>query len=333
MTTSILAQLSDEALLAETTRVAAEERRSTADLLALLIEVERRSLHLALGCASLFVYCTRALRLSEQAAYSRITAARAARRFPVLLDLLTEGELTLSSVGLLAPHLTDENLEPLLEAARCKSTREVERLLACLHPQPDIAASLRAVPAPRSAPIETAAPALLELAALPLTTTSPPRPAAPPAPARPVLAPLGPKSYFLKLTIGQETHDKLQRVRALVRHSVPDGDLATIVDRALTLLLKKAERTKHAETSRPRRPARALKTTGRHVPASVKRAVWRRDGGSCAFIGSAGRCGETAFLEFHHVVPFAEGGKTDASNLELRCRHHNAHEAAVHGVP
>jgi 5-methylcytosine-specific restriction endonuclease McrA len=215
--------------------------------------------------------------------------------------------------------------------ARGKSTREVERLLACLHPQPDIAANLRAVPAPRPAPIETAAPVLLELAALRLAATGLPQPVAPPAPARPVLAPLGPRSYFLKLTIGQETHDKLQRVRALLRHSVPDGDLATIVDRALTLLLKEAERTKHAEASRPRRSAKAPKITGRYVPAAVKRAVWRRDGGSCAFIGPAGRCGETAFLEFHHVVPFAEGGKTDLTNLELRCRRHNAHEAAVHG--
>jgi 5-methylcytosine-specific restriction endonuclease McrA len=146
------------------------------------------------------------------------------------------------------------------------------------------------------------------------------------------LAPLSHKSYFLKVTIGQETHDKLQRVRALLRHSVPDGDLATIVDRALTLLLKEAERTKYAETARPSRSARALKITGRHVPAAVKRAVSQRDGGSCAFIGSAERCGETAFLEFHHVVPFAEGGTTDLNNLELRCRRHNAHEAAVHGV-
>ena len=300
-----------------------------ADLLALLIEVERRSLHLALGYASLFVYCTRALRLSEQAAYSRITAARAAKRFPILLALLTEGELTLSSVGLLAPHLTDENLEPLLEAARCKSTREVERLLACLHPQPDIAASLRAVPVPRPGPTETAVPVLQEITELPLAAASSPRPAS--SPARPVLAPLGPRSYFLKLTIRQETHDKLQRVRALLRHTVPDGDLATIVDRALTLLLKEAERTKHAESSRPRRPARALKITGRHVPAAVKRAVWLRDGRSCAFIGSAGRCGETAFLEFHHIVPFAEGGKTDVDNLELRCRHHNAYEATLPG--
>ena len=72
-----LEALTDDALIAETRRVADAERRSTANLLELLNEIERRRLHLALGYASLFAYCTRALALSEQAAYSRITAAGA----------------------------------------------------------------------------------------------------------------------------------------------------------------------------------------------------------------------------------------------------------------
>ena len=64
-----------------------------------------------------------------------------------------------------------------------------------------------------------------------------------------------------------------------------------------------------------------------HVPASVKRQVWERDGGRCAFNGGEGRCRETGFLEYHHLVPFAAGGETTAGNLELRCRAHNQHEA------
>jgi hypothetical protein len=146
MTTNI-AQMSDKALAAETRQAAHIERLATERLLALLIEVERRGLHLALGYSSMFAYCTRALQLSEQAAYSRITAARAAKRFPQLLELLADGALTLSSVGLLAPHLTDETLEPFLEAAKHKSTRDVERLIANAHPQPDIPTQIRALPA------------------------------------------------------------------------------------------------------------------------------------------------------------------------------------------
>ena len=63
------------------------------------------------------------------------------------------------------------------------------------------------------------------------------------------------------------------------------------------------------------------------MPAAVRRAVWARDGGQCAFIGANGRCRETGFLEFHHVVPYASGGATSVENLQLRCRAHNAYEA------
>jgi 5-methylcytosine-specific restriction endonuclease McrA len=63
------------------------------------------------------------------------------------------------------------------------------------------------------------------------------------------------------------------------------------------------------------------------VPAAVKREVWARDDGRCAFVGTRGRCTERGFLELHHVIPFADGGATDAANLQLRCRAHNAYEA------
>ena len=63
------------------------------------------------------------------------------------------------------------------------------------------------------------------------------------------------------------------------------------------------------------------------MPADVKRDVWERDAGQCAFVGVAGRCTERGFLEFHHVVPFADGGPTTVANVQLRCRAHNAYEA------
>lgn len=59
----------------------------------------------------------------------------------------------------------------------------------------------------------------------------------------------------------------------------------------------------------------------------VRREVWRRDQGQCAFVGVRGRCAERGFLEFHHVEPCAEGGAADAGNIELRCRAHNQYEA------
>ena len=99
-------------------------------------------------------------------------------------------------------------------------------------------------------------------------------------------------------------------------------------DRALSALIEQLQKQKCAATSRPRQP-RASAPGSRHVPASVRREVWRRDGGRCAFVGARGRCTERGFLEFHHVVPFAAGGAPDAGNIELRCRTHNLYEAEL----
>jgi len=330
-----LTRLPDETLIAETTRAAATERRATGELLTLLIEVERRGLHLSLGHSSMFVFCTRTLRLSEQAAYSRITAARTARRFPEILARLEDGALSLSSVGLLAPHLTDETVELMLDAATHKSTREVERLIAAWDPQPDVPSVLRALPS-REPKIGQAPASLVfaepasssedsaRIGSLAEAVSQPPR--EDPLLNRRAVAPIAPRRYLLKLTIDQDTHDTLQSLRVLLRHSIPDGDTETILKRALGSLLDQVERKKWARSSRPRATASTV-GKGRHIPAAVKREVWRRDGGRCVFTGGDGCCGETAFLEYHHIVPFAAGGPTDVANLQLRCRAHNAYEA------
>lgn len=105
---------SDEELLAHLKSAASHEREVTAHLISLLMEMDTRKLYLAQGYSSLFVYCTRCLHLSEHAAYGRIEAARTARRFPVVLELLADGSITLTTVCLLASHLDEENHRALL---------------------------------------------------------------------------------------------------------------------------------------------------------------------------------------------------------------------------
>ena len=150
-----------------------------------------------------------------------------------------------------------------------------------------------------------------------------PTPVAKPASVAPLAADL----YKIQFTVPKTTHDKLRRVQDLMRHTNSNGDPAVIFDRALTLLLEHLEKAKLAKTPRARNQSRATRAGSRHVPSAVKREVWTRDGGRCAFVGTAGRCRETGLLEYHHVVPFAEGGEAVATNIELRCRAHNAYEA------
>jgi hypothetical protein len=149
--TAAFSQLSDEALADEVARLAQCERSATAELIASLVEFDRRRLYLAVGFPSLFAYCTQRLHLSEHAAYHRIEAARAAQRFPVILRLLEEGALTLTAVGLLRPHLTEENHREVLQAARHLGKRAVEELAARLHARPDVRSLVRKLPGPRVA--------------------------------------------------------------------------------------------------------------------------------------------------------------------------------------
>jgi hypothetical protein len=140
---------------------------------------------------------------------------------------------------------------------------------------------------------------------------------------------LAPGRYKVQFTVTQDTYTKLRRVQDLLRHRLPHGDPAAIFDQAISLLLETLERRKLAATNRAR-DAVSASNHSRHVPASVRRRVWARDGGRCKFEGPAGRCEETGFLEFHHVVPYASGGATTVENLELRCAAHNRYEAEQH---
>ncbi len=140
--------------------------------------------------------------------------------------------------------------------------------------------------------------------------------------------PIGPARYKLQITIDTRTEEKLRRARDLMRHSNPSGDLAAVLDRALDLLVADLERSKLASVRRPR-PSSHPATRSRHIPAAVRREVWHRDQGRCAFVGAVGRCGETGFLEFHHVQAYADDGPATTKNVELRCRAHNQYEAAL----
>ena len=131
--------------------------------------------------------------------------------------------------------------------------------------------------------------------------------------------------------MGAATRDKLKLARDLLRHAVPSGDPAAIFDRALTALIDEFARKKLAVVRKPRRKARPTAAGSRHVPARVRRAVWARDGGQCAFVGTGGhRCSERGRLEFHHVKPYAVGGEATVDNVQLRCRRHNAYEARLY---
>lgn len=337
---STVAQLSNHDLLARVKHLAGRERAVTATLVAHLAELDERRLYLAEGCASLFTYCTQILRLSEHAAYGRIEVARASRKYPVILELLSDGSVNLTTVCLLAPHLTPGNQREVLDLARHKTKRQVEELVARLRPQPSVPDTIRRLPIRASVAIHLSTLSTASQDAAPgyqpsevQTRVDSERPAPEVAPAqarRAVITPLAPQQYKVQFTASAQLHEKLRQAQALLRHQIPDGDLSQIFDRALTALLQNLVKKKLAATDSPR-ASRWTADSSRHVPAAVRRAVWRRDEGRCAFVASNGRrCTEDSFVEFHHVVPYSTGGRATVENIQLRCRAHNGYEAARH---
>ena len=342
-TLTLASGLSDHELLARIGALAGSEREATVELVAHLAALDARpALFAAAGHGSLFTYCTEVLRLSEDATCNRIQAARACRDFPVILDLLASGAMSLTSVRLLRRHLTPENHQGVLARAGGRSLREIEALVAELAPRPDVPSTVRKLPAPAPAPTPCSAATGVQVAIGSSSDPTPPlaAPTAPPAPTRrPIIETTSPERYRIQFTMGKESHDRLRRVQALLRREIPDGDPGAIFDRALRLLLEKVEKTKLGAAAKPRpRPIRRetdreLRTPifrSRDVPRHVKRAVSRRDDGQCAFVAPDGRrCTERAFLEFHHVRPYAKGGPATVENVSLRCRRHNQYEAEL----
>jgi hypothetical protein len=317
-----LSHLVDPELKRSLSTVIVGDRASTATVLAHIGEFDARQLYLPEAYPSMFAYCVHELRLSEDAAYKRIQAARVARKFPVIFEAVADGRLHLTGVGLLAPYLTPENAGDLLAEAYHRTKAEIEELLARRFPRPEALGLVVALPAPSPPGDGQLAPA--QVAELVPET---PQHAPGQVGTRAKLAPVAAERFMLEVTIGRGTQEKLRHIQDLLGHQLPSGDVAQVLDRAFDALIEKLEKRKFAASTKPRGSVRPSKNP-RHIPAQVKRAVWERDGGQCTFVSEAGRrCLERKLLEFDHIEEVARGGRASVAGIRLRCRAHNQYGA------
>ena len=282
-----LGELSDDALLAGTRRLVAAANYTLAALLAHLAEVEARGIHRMRACSSLYTYCIYELRMSEDAAFRRAKAARLCRSFPALYECVAAGELHLTGLLMIGPHLTEENCGEVLARARFRTKREIAKLVRELDPLPDVPA--RVEPLGPSLGVATPrAPTWSEYVAAfnPVRELAPgERPAdwiddgsarhdggdeergstdddgdghengaaeGDDTPAH--TAPARPQRYKVQFTASQEYVDLLARARDLLSHAVPDRSIEEVQLRALRELVAALEKRKFA-TDNPRRRA------------------------------------------------------------------------------
>jgi hypothetical protein len=313
---------------------AAQESGALAALLADIAEIDTRHDFLRAGFESMRAYCMHKLHLTEDAAARRVQVARLARDLPALFPAIAAGRLHMGAVLVLSARLTRANVDEWIALAAGKTVREIDVLLAHRFPQPEpmrldhgidpqvvvrqpyreIGPQVVVPQRPDEIPHATMR---AELGA-----------AVPPAPpkVRSKVTPLSPNRYNVLLSLDQAGHDKLCRAQDMLSHLVPSGNPSEIFVHALDALLSERGKRKFGLDTKARE-ARVVGTL-RSIPSQIRNAVYKRDGGRCVFVHKDGRgCGSTRRLEFDHVVPLAQGGKTTVENLRLLCRAHNQYEA------
>ena len=250
-----------------------------------LTNIPARQVDMPTACwklRSLYTHCIYELRLSEDESFRRVAAARLVKRFPALLDAVASGELHLTGLLLLGPHLTQTNVVEVLPHARHRTKREIAQLVRVLDPLPAVPARIEPLgPAPASPARSTPSAATWEALGRAL------------CPVR-------------ELTPGDRPRDWIDRVNdegALLTdqtatvsegHGAAEQNLAQSTPLTTNELAAQRYAVQFTATEEPRllpsakvvdvqpRPLpsdvrESPRQRGRHIPAAVRRAVFARE--------------------------------------------------------
>ena len=299
------------------------EKRNVALVIVHIAEMSRRKGHLECGYKNLFDYCVRRLHLSEGSVALRIQVANVSRRFPQLLIALAENRLSLTVAGLVAPVLTESNVEQLLGDCAAMTKREAEEHLVALRPKHVFAPSIRKTPSPAIAP---------PLKAMSATTTPLPQQTRPTPRASPsILQPARPEVFNFRFAADRKFKDKFERLAEVLGVQNPQQHMAEIMEQALDVALDK----KDVQRKRARRLQRVSKgdkksrpdevfAKSRYIPSEVRERVQERAGYQCQYRGPDGtRCRSRTGLQVEHLRPFAIHRNHDEKYLRLYCDPHN----------
>lgn len=335
-------RLSDKQLLADTEKLAREERRITLEVLQHLREIEVRRLFVDLGFDSMYKYCIQRLKYSEGEAQRRLSSARLLRELPEIEAQIQSGDLNITNLSAVQSFVRAEKLadQPLTREAKLelisavgnKSTREVKTELIKQSHQPALLADQ------------------FQMSAT-------------------VILPTALTKFETFMT--DDDLELLQEFRNLYAHDLPDPSNQSV----LMFLLKKAVQHKKQKLGLIEKPTKITKLTKQKnqakegvaatekagcepnarlpsaadvnalgnrnakfpdrkkiekqrkpLTAKVKRMVWQRANACCEHVDkiSKQRCSSRFALEEDHIVAVALGGSDDLVNLQLLCRAHNA---------
>ncbi len=345
--------LSTKALDQSVENLVREEKRNVALVIAHIAEISRRKAELECGYKNIFDYCVKRLKLSEGSVARRLQVANVARRFPQLLMALADNRISLTVSGLLAPHLTEDNVDKLLSECAGMTKREVEEYLVTLKPKPVFRPSIRKRPSSgknnneppaeekrreRRSEEESKPPSSTSSVA---ETQSP----HPPTPSPNLLEPAKPDLFNFRFSADETFKDKFERLAEVLGVENPLMNMAEIFERAVDISLEKKDPKKKHERRLARKrkqnvrtekssPGKILKkgpTSGgngksnsRYIPSEVRERVFERAGHQCEYKARDGtRCSSKTGLEIEHERPFAIYRSHEERHLKVLCRRHN----------
>ncbi|WP_157684706.1 HNH endonuclease [Bdellovibrio bacteriovorus] len=138
-----------------------------------------------------------------------------------------------------------------------------------------------------------------------------------------------PEIIEMRLMIPDDLKEKMDKLRQIFSHRIPDMTYLALMEYLVNQALKKVEK-KHKSSS----PALRLKApeghllSKRNIPSTLRHAVWLRDGGVCSYQDpqTGRKCGGRNFVQVDHIHPWSKGGENKLENLQLLCAEHNRHK-------
>jgi len=268
-------------------------RKSEAELLDILDQIEKQKLYLDWGYSSLFQYAVDGLGLSEGRAYNFITVTRKSREVPSLRKNIESGKLPVSKARKIASVIDPQNEKEWILKAQQLSQKLLEREVAKVSPRTKVKEGAHYIDEKS-----------LELKSLISEET------------------------YQKLLRAQDLVSQSKSKAASL-----DETLSAALDQFLEKKdpVQKAKRREKKLVSRrvePKLKQQARQFTRTPIPAPIQHQVMLRDKGRCQFpLGLGGKCNKTRWIHLHHIKPITAGGGHSVENLITLC---SAHHAFLH---
>jgi 5-methylcytosine-specific restriction endonuclease McrA len=289
-----LQKISSSDLVQKTLGLVAQERKISTEILWHFRAIETRRIYAELGYSSMYEFATRHLGYSEGAAHRRISASRLLQELPQVSDALVSGELSVTTASLVQNFFRAEK-----KVGKTYSLEKKQEIVQSIQKCSRLEAERV---------LSSISPQALS--------------------KKESLRVLSPEESELKLCIPDRLLKKLERVKHLKAHSLPDASWVELLEHLADQELKRID--PELKSSQRVAPSPGELKLGRQPLSTARKLlIWKKAQSRCEFTDpkTGKRCSSTYALQIDHIHPVVLGGTNDPQNLRLLCRTHNLFEA------